>query len=135
VTEALANEYRGVEHGPWEPEGRSHGRDEFRACSVFDARGVVKDLAPRRDLTSVVVVVSSRAVNGQTTDEVLGYISSRTASAKAFAQNARNHWGIENGLHWVLDVCFGDDASRVRTGHGPENFALLRRLAPAVLKQ
>jgi predicted transposase YbfD/YdcC len=74
-------------------------------------------------------------VNGRTTDEVRYYISSRTASAKAFAQNVRSHWGIENGLHWLLDVCFGDDASRVRTGHGPENFALLRRLALAVLKQ
>ena len=74
-------------------------------------------------------------MNDQATDEVRYYISSRKASAKAFAQSVRNHWEIENGLHWVLDVCFGDDASRVRNGHGPENFALLRRLALAVLKQ
>jgi predicted transposase YbfD/YdcC len=135
VTEALANDYRGVEHSFWEAEERSHGRDEFRACYVFDARAVVTDLASWRDLTSVVVVVSSRTVDGRTGDEVRYYISSRTAPAKAFARHVRNHWGIENGLHWVLDVCFGDDASRVRTGHGPENFGLLRRLALAVLKQ
>lgn len=135
VTDALANDYRGVGHSFWEAEERSHGRDEFRACYVFDAQDVVKGLASWPDLTSVVVIVSSRAVNGQTTDEVRYYISSRKASAKAFAQNVRSHWGIENGLHWVLDVCFGDDASRVRNGHGPANFALLRRLALAVLKQ
>lgn len=135
VTEALANEYRGVDHSFWQAEGRSHGRDEFRACYVFDAQDVVQDRDPWRDLKSVVMIVSSRTVNGQTGDEVRYYISSRTASAKAFAADIRSHWGIENGLHWVLDVCFGDDASRVRTGHGPENFALLRRLALAVLKQ
>jgi predicted transposase YbfD/YdcC len=135
VTDALANDYRGVEHSFWEAEERSHGRDEFRACYVFDAADVVRDVAAWRDLKTVVMIVSSRVANGQTADEVRYYISSRQASAKAFAASVRNHWGIENGLHWVLDVCFGDDASRVRNGHGPENFALLRRLALAVLKQ
>ena len=47
----------------------------------------------------------------------------------------RAHWGIENQLHWVLDVTFGEDACRIRTGHGPDNFALLRRLAISVLNQ
>jgi predicted transposase YbfD/YdcC len=135
VTDALANEYEGIEHSFWEAEERSHGRDEFRACYVFTAQDVVQDLTPWRDLKSVVMIVSSRVVNNQATDEVRYYISSRKASAKAFAANIRNHWGIENGLHWILDVCFGDDASRVRSGHGPENFALLRRLALSVLKQ
>jgi predicted transposase YbfD/YdcC len=135
VTDALANDYRGVEHSYWEAVERSHGRDEFRACYVFDAADVVRDRTPWRDLASVVMIVSSRTVNGRTADEVRYYISSRTASAKALAASARGHWGIENGLHWVLDVGFGDDASRVRTGHGPENFALLRRLALGVLKQ
>jgi predicted transposase YbfD/YdcC len=135
VTDALANEYKGIDHSFWEAEKRSHGRDEFRACYVFNAQDVVQDMAPWRDLKSVVMIVSSRAVNGQATDEVRYYISSRKASAETFAQGVRNHWGIENGLHWVLDVCFGEDASRVRNGHGPENFALLRRLALAVLKQ
>jgi predicted transposase YbfD/YdcC len=135
VTAALANDYRGVEHSFSEAEGRSHGRDEFRACYVFAAADVVRDLAPWRDLTSVVMIVSSRVVNGKASDEVRYYISSRRASAEAFAASVRGHWGIENGLHWVLDVGFGDDASRVRAGHGPANFALLRRLALAVLKQ
>lgn len=135
VTEALANEYRGVKFSFWEAEERSHGRDEFRACYVFDAKDIVQDRDTWRDLKTVVMIVSSRTVNGQTGDEVRYYISSRQASAKAFATGVRNHWGVENGLHWVLDVCFGDDASRVRTGHGPANFALLRRLALAVLKQ
>ena len=132
---ALEREYHGIKHSFWEAQDRGHGRDELRACYVFDARDVVRNPTPWRDLKSVVVIVSERVVNAQSSSEVRYYISSRKASAKKFAASVRNHWGIENGLHWVLDVDFGDDASRVRNGHGPENFALLRRLALAVLKQ
>jgi predicted transposase YbfD/YdcC len=135
VTEALARGYENIEHDFCQDRERSHGRDEFRACYVFAAKDVVKDIAPWRDLVSVVMIVSERTVNGKATSESRYYISSRQASAEAFARGVRNHWGIENGLHWTLDMSFGDDASRVRTGHGPENFALLRRLALAVLKQ
>lgn len=132
---ALGREYQGIKHSFWEDQERSHGRDEFRACYVFDAKDVVNDPTAWRDVKSVVLIVSERAVNGQSSSEVRYYISSRKASAKSFAASVRNHWGIENGLHWILDVDFGDDASRVRNGHGPENFALLRRLALAILKQ
>jgi predicted transposase YbfD/YdcC len=135
ATDALAREYQGIAHSFWENQERSHGRDEFRACYVFDAQEVVQDATMWRDMKSVVMIVSERVVNGQASTEVRYYISSRKANARTFAESVRNHWGIENGLHWVLDVCFGDDASRVRNGHGPENFALLRRLALAVLKQ
>lgn len=135
VTDALAREYTGIGHDLWQDQERSHGRDEFRACYVFDAADVVRDREPWPDLASVVMILSERVVNGTATSELRYYISSRRAGAEAFARSVRNHWGIENGLHWILDVCFGDDASRVRTGHGPENFALLRRLALAVLKQ
>jgi predicted transposase YbfD/YdcC len=57
------------------------------------------------------------------------YISSRILTAKAFAEAARAHWGIENGLHWVLDVQFKEDQSRLRRGHGATNMAMVRHLA------
>ena len=55
-------------------------------------------------------------------------------SAAAFYGFIRDHWGIENKCHWVLDVCFGEDASRVREGHAPENLSCLRRMAMAILR-
>jgi predicted transposase YbfD/YdcC len=135
VTDALARGYAGVPHDFWEDHGRGHGRDEARACYVFPAAGVVTDPGAWKDLASVVLIVSERVVDGKAASEVRYYISSRSATAEIFAAGVRDHWGIENGLHWLLDVAFGDDASRVRVGHGPENFGLLRRLALAVLKQ
>jgi len=63
------------------------------------------------------------------------YLSSLPCDVGRIAHAIRAHWGIENQLHWVLDVTFGEDACRIRSGHGPENFALLRRLAISVLNQ
>ena len=57
------------------------------------------------------------------------YISSRTLSAEALAKAVRAHWGIENRLHWVLDVNFGEDACRIHKDHAPENLSLLRKIA------
>jgi predicted transposase YbfD/YdcC len=81
------------------------------------------------------VVVSERTVNGESTDERRYYLSSRKAGARTFLEAIRGHWGIENSLHWVLDVGFDEDRSRLRKDHGPANLALLRRLAVSVLKQ
>jgi predicted transposase YbfD/YdcC len=68
-------------------------------------------------------------------EEVRYYIGSKAAKAKAYASYVRGPWGIENGQHWILDVCFEEDQSRMRTDHSPENMALLRRLALSLLKQ
>jgi hypothetical protein len=60
---------------------------------------------------------------------------SKYVSGKRFAQAVRSHWGIENNLHWILDVAFAEDACRVRRGHADENFATLRRIGLHLLKQ
>jgi predicted transposase YbfD/YdcC len=67
--------------------------------------------------------------------ELSYYISSRLAGAKEFADATRGHWGIENGCHWILDVAFREDLSRVREGNAATNFAIVRRMALAMLKK
>jgi len=80
------------------------------------------------------VAVSHTRRNGKDCYETRYYILSRYLSAKRFAQAARGHWGIENSLHWQLDVTFGEDQSRIRKGHADSNFSTLRRTALSLLK-
>ena len=84
-----------------------------------------------KDLTSLVRVraVNHHARDGKTTEQVRFYLSSLQADAARFNQLVRQHWGIENSLHWVLDVTFQEDASRVPKGHADLNLASVRRWA------
>ncbi|QJW93872.1 Mobile element protein [Frigoriglobus tundricola] len=112
-----------------------HGRQEMRFCYVIEDLTSVRDRLLWPQLRSVVVVVSSRVVGGKASDEVRLYISSRKASAREFQKSVRAHWSIENACHWVLDVAFREDAHRLRVGHAPENMALIRKMALAMLKK
>ncbi len=116
-------------------EGTGHGREEMRFCFVIDDLESIRDRNVWPRLRSVVVLVSSRTVAGRTSDEVRYYISSRKASAKRFQTWIRAHWCIENSCHWVLDVAFREDDHRLREGHGPQNMALVRKIALAMLKK
>lgn len=91
-------------------------------------------------LQSLVMVESTREFingkhKGQVSTERRYYISSLPAQAQAHNEVVRAHWGIENSLHWVLDVAFKEDDCRIRVGDGAENFAILRRIALNILKQ
>ena len=79
------------------------------------------------------MVEAERRVNGAVTRETRYYLTSLTDAA-AFGWAVRAHWGVENGLHWVLDVAFRENACRVRTGAAAQNFAVLRHLALNLLK-
>lgn len=81
------------------------------------------------------MVESVRQVDGKTSTETRYYISSIEPDAKRFGKAARGHWTIENSLHWVLDIAFGEDHSRIRKENAAENFALLRHIALNLLKQ
>ena len=74
-------------------------------------------------------------MNGELSEEVHYFIGSRVMSARGYAEALRHHWGIENNLHWQLDVSFGEDQNRVQRRHGAENLALIRRMALGLLKR
>ena len=129
---ALEQDYTGASSHCAEEQG--HGRQELRACWVLTDLEELAERAQWPGLQSVIVVVRDRTVGEQNSCEKHYYISSRKLRAKRFLEVIRGHWGIENSLHWVLDVAVDEDQSRVRKDHGPENVALVRRLALSMLK-
>ena len=92
--------------------------------------------APRFPQLTTIAMVESRIERGDKIEtEQRSYISSRALSAAAFADGARGHWGIENNLHWTLDVTFNEDQSRLRVGHGANNMAVVRHFALNLVRQ
>jgi predicted transposase YbfD/YdcC len=114
---------------------RSHGRDEHREYYVAPAPQDLIDAGQWAGLQTIVMVYRHRKVAGKETHEVHYYISSLPPKVKRLAKAIRGHWGIEASLHWVLDVNFAEDDSRIRKGNGPQTTALLRRLALSILEQ
>jgi predicted transposase YbfD/YdcC len=113
---------------------KGHGRIETRQHLAADASTVV-DLKDWPGLASVVKVISTREIGDKVTTEDRYYISSKPASeVKQIANAIRSHWGVENSVHYVLDVTFGQDASRVRKGNAAENFGIVRKLALNLLR-
>ena len=112
-----------------------HGRRENRRYATINRPSGIRDEALWQDLRTITMVVSERQVKGEeATTEVRYYIGSKPGKAKEYARYIRGHWGIENSLHWVLDMTFDEDRSRLRKDHGPENLGLLRRLAISILR-
>lgn len=106
-----------------------HGRIEQRQCSVIHDLKWVDEREKWRSIQSIIKIDASRELKGKTTTETRYYISSQKQNADYFNQAIRMHWGIENSLHWVLDVQFREDESRKRKDHSAENFAIIRRMA------
>ncbi len=109
---------------------KAHGREEIRRCWVSDQ---IDFLQPHRwpGLQAVALVESERTLMGTTTttlDRRL-FLLNHTPKAHHLLNDVRNHWGIENRLHWVLDVVFNEDDHPLSKGHAPQNFNILRQLA------
>lgn len=114
---------------------KDHGRLETRRYYQSAELAWFADLKQWEGLKSVGMVESIREVDGKATVERRYYLSSLPLNVELFARAVRGHWGVENKLHWVMDVCFREDHSRARSGYAAENLATLRRLALNLLKR
>jgi predicted transposase YbfD/YdcC len=116
----------------------AHGRAEVRRCLAIGDPDYLAYVDPEGrwpGLRSIVRIESTRRVGDSVTTEPRYYLASLPADAALLAQTIRSHWGIENRLHWVLDVTFHEDLCRVREGHAPENLAILRHFALNLIRQ
>lgn len=130
--------FRDLAHSYYKTVDKDHGRIEVRQCWAIDDTATLKDLPELRrwkKAKSVVMVVAERKIGPLQTSETRYFLSSLPADAKQLLHAIRAHWSIENSLHWVLDVAFREDDSRVRTRAAAENLSRLRRIALNLLRQ
>ncbi len=130
----MGDDFARVKVSRHETKEHGHGRDEHRTYYVCDVPDDLPDRARRKGLKRIGVAISDTVRGGKACDDVRDYILSRKLNARSFGAAVRGHWGIENSLHWQLDMSFGEDRSRIRKGHADANIAIIRRMALSLLK-
>lgn len=126
------------ENGPFdifETLDGEHGRVETRRYFTTSDIGWLSGKEEWTGFNTICMAVRERDINGVTSTETSYFISSLENHAPTIAKSVREHWGIENGLHWCLDISFREDHCRVRKDHAPENFGILRHMATNLLKR
>lgn len=116
-------------------EEDSHGRHEVRSCVIVEKVSGIRDRKMWQKVTTVGMCRRERTVGDKSSCEVWYFIGSRRMGARRYAEALRGHWGIENNLHWQLDVSLREDESRIEDRHGAANFSFMRKLALSLLKQ
>lgn len=135
---AQKNEFQKVDHTYYRMVDNRHGRMEIRQCwaiSGEDSLAFLRGHGSWKGLQTLVMIYSERHVKKKIEKRTSYFISSIPNNAEHLLKVKRSHWGIENELHWVLDVAFREDDSRVRIGHAAENLAVIRHMALNLLKQ
>jgi predicted transposase YbfD/YdcC len=113
----------------------SRGRQERREYYAMPAPKSLPGFAEWSKLATIVMVIRTVVACGRETGEVAYFLTNLPPKVKTLAKRIRGHWSIENQLHWILDVTFTEDASRIRKQHAPQTSAMLRRLAVSILSQ
>jgi predicted transposase YbfD/YdcC len=132
---ALETDFADLESSVAQTVEINRGREELRECHVIVAPQGIRNAGLWVGLAAICMVLCRRVVEGVEQVEFRYYIGSFAGTAEEYLRAIRGHWGIENSLHWVLDVVFREDDSRHYAGNSGENFALLRRWAISLLKQ
>jgi predicted transposase YbfD/YdcC len=129
--QAIRQGFSGFTHTAYSTRKESnHGRSEIRHhLMLSDIKELIDSDNQWEKLHSIGMIESVRIVKGKTTTETRYYISSSPNNAQKFGESVRSHWGIENRLHWVLDVGFREDDCRIRKDNAPQNFAILRHIS------
>lgn len=124
--ESVCTDYQTVE--------KAHGRIESRHVKAIGIENLPIDVAEWKGIKSIVEVRATREIKEKKSEETRYYISSLEADAEKLGRYIRGHWGIENSLHWVLDVTFNEDQSRIRAGHSSKNLAIVRHTGINLIK-
>lgn len=121
----------------WEEDDFGHGRIEKRKCSVYKNLSLIEQARAWSGLEAVIKIESFRYIKstGKQETETRLYITSSSGSAETIGRGIRHHWGIENNLHWQLDVSFNEDSSRKRDGYAAQNFSMINRIALNLIKK
>ena len=130
--------FQGIPHGHAKTTHKGHGRIEIRECwTLGDAESLqyVRNHGDWKHLRTLIMIRGERRMGTKISRETRYFIGSIENRAPLALRVVRSRWGIENELHWVLDIAFREDESRVRKDHGPENLAVLRHMALNLLKQ
>jgi predicted transposase YbfD/YdcC len=135
LTEQKAKGYKDIAIDTDETIEKSHGRIETRIVTATDDIEFLRQTHKWPGLKSVVMIESRRETADRCEREVRFYISSLAADAARLGSAVRSHWGIENGLHWVMDMVFRDDECRIRKDNAPANFATVKHMASNLLRR
>ncbi len=133
---ACEKDFAGLKHDTYQTQERGHGREEYRCYTVLQCTDGLRNRDDWAGITTIGMCYSQRTVvGGKTSEETRYFIGSKVAGARYYGKALRNHWGIENGLHWQLDVTFHEDQNREQGRNAAANLGLVRKLALVLLKR